>query len=46
MYVCLFQIDVTDDKKMLIAVMPQVSLKRTAAISNLPVDDVTQPLTG
>ncbi|KAF6035735.1 hypothetical protein EB796_005954 [Bugula neritina] len=25
--------------------MPQVSLKRTAAISNLPIDNVTQPLT-
>jgi len=41
-----FQIDVTDPSQLLIAVMPQVSLKRTAAISNLPINDVTQPLTG
>jgi len=40
------QIDLKDPSQLLIAVMPQVSLKRTAAISNLPIDDVTQPLTG
>jgi len=41
-----FQIDLTSPSQLLIAVMPQVSLKRTAAISNLPIDNVTQPLTG